>query len=539
MVSIVVMGPPAAGSRFPLGSKHEFVIGRSGFCDIVLNKRSISREHARIFEKNGEYFIEDLESLNGTSVNGRPIQGITRLVDGARINLHDVPLSFHLFDDVRPPSSGTIAVFTGSQENGSETRLQTKLDDLLDIIRRLGSNLNVDVILPKVLDILFHTFPQAINGEILLVESHGNLSPRATKHGREADTTAVLTSVPPDRQMTQKVMETNTALIESVGDDSHESVLESTFSSTMYVPIIGLSRAPLGIIVLETEDADRRFVEEDLNLVSGVAMMAAQAISYARAHEMSVEYERTRYHLQTAREIQLRMLPRDCPSVPGYSFAHFYNAAQMVGGDAYIYHTLPDGRVVAAVADASGKGLPASLRIVEFISELRHCFSTAVSLKSAMEYLNRQVCLNEDGFITFCVAVVDPRRHTLSIANAGHPPPRLRRCDGSVIAVEPGRVSFPLGLVPDAQFHAMTISLNVGEDFVLFTDGVTEAFDCDGALYGIDRLHLALQAPAESAELRVQQLMNHIDVFRRGSKPSDDVCIVVVRRNPDSTSASN
>ncbi|MDB5337555.1 MAG: Serine phosphatase RsbU, regulator of sigma subunit [Planctomycetaceae bacterium] len=531
MASIVINGPPAPGLRFPLTLKREFVIGRSVFCDIVLNKRSISREHARILEQEGSYYLEDLGSANGTSVNGRRVRDRVQLNDCDRINMYDVPMTFCLFDDSKPPSSGTIPTFGDvHHDDGSHQKLQTRLEDLLDIIRRLGSSLNVEIILPKVLEILFHTFPGAMSGEIILVGNDGRMSPHATKHGRDGMVAADVTSVPPDRRMTQQVMETSCGLIDSVGDDSGESALESSFASTMYVPMIGTTGKPLGIIVLETEDPVSRFDEDDLNLVSGVAMIAAQAVSYARAHEKVVEHERTRYQFDIASKIQRRMLPRECPLVPGYQFAHYYRAAQMVGGDAYIYQALSDGRVAIAVADASGKGLPAALRIAEFIAELRHCISTATSLKSAMSYLNQFVCRTDEGFITFCLAILDPKHHTLSIANAGHPPPRLRHADASVISAGSDRVSFPLGVDPDTQFHPITISVHMGDEFVMFTDGVSEAFNSKGEIFGTNRLDDALLVAVDKATARVQQLVASVDHYCRGARQSDDQCIVAMAR---------
>lgn len=534
MASLLVLGPPAIGARFPLSSRRESIIGRSGFCDIVLNKRSISREHARIFEREGEYFIADLESVNGTFLNGRAIHEVTRLRDGDRINLYDVPLQFYLYDD-QPPSSGTIPVYnsvsipTPVREVAPPIQLRSQLDNVLDIVHQLGSSLDVDVILPKVLDILFQMFPQAVNGEILLVDEDGSLSPRATKHGREADS-ATLTAFPCDHRQSRKALECGTALIDVVGDDSGDSALESRFASTMFVPVIGSARKPLGVIVIETESPEARFGNEDLELMCGVATIAGQAIGYACVHEMVVDHERTRHHLETAREIQLRMLPRECPRVAGYEFAQYYRAAQIVGGDAYCYHKLPDGRIMLAVADAVGKGLPASLKIAEFISEIRHCVTSATSIKSAMDYLNRFVCRTDDGFITFCLAVLDPRRHTISVANAGHPLPRLRRKDGTVIPVGPDRVSFPFGLVDDTVFHPFTVNLDIGDEFVLFTDGVTEAFNRSSDIYGTERLHKVLRDPARTAEERVQLLVADVERFRKGRKPSDDQCILVTLR---------
>ena len=537
MASLVVMGPPAAGTRFPLTSQKVVMIGRSGFCDIVLNKRSVSREHARIFERNGQYFITDLGSNNGTFVNGQAIHEPITLQDGDRINLFDVPLVFYLYDEIVAPSLAPIApthspvpIPVATPVGNSSIWLQSRLNSLVDIAHSLGSSLKVDEILPNILDILFLMFPQAVNGEILLVDSDQRLAPRANKHGRDDDS-AILTVVPYNREPAQKVLKSFRGLVVDWGDDAGDSVLESDFTSTMYVPMIGSTRTPHGVIVLETEDSTSRFTEEDLNLVTGVATIAAQAIGYAHAHELVIGNEITHHHLDTARQIQLRMLPKECPQVPGYSFAHYYSAAQTIGGDAYLYHTLPDQRIVFGVADASGKGLPACLKIVEFNTELRHCISTAPSLKSAMEYLNRFVCQSNEGFITFCLAILDPKRHTLSIGNAGHPLPLLRQASGVVTAQGAGRVSFPLGLVPDETYHPLTIPFEVGDELVIFSDGLTEAFDIDDRLYGNDRLLSALSPPMADVQQRVQSIVNDVEHFRRGRKPSDDLCIVVASRS--------
>lgn len=210
MASLVVMGPPAAGTRFPLTSQKVVMIGRSGFCDIVLNKRSVSREHARIFERNGQYFITDLGSNNGTFVNGQAIHEPITLQDGDRINLFDVPLVFYLYDEIVAPSLAPIApthspvpIPVATPVGNSSIWLQSRLNSLVDIAHSLGSSLKVDEILPNILDILFLMFPQAVNGEILLLDSDQRLAPRANKHGRDDDS-AILTVVPYNREPARK-----------------------------------------------------------------------------------------------------------------------------------------------------------------------------------------------------------------------------------------------------------------------------------------------------------------------------------------------
>jgi len=536
MASLVVMGPPARGVRYVLPVARGLVIGRSGFCDIVLNKRSLSREHARVYELNGRHFICDLGSVNGTFVNGRPVHEPTQLKDGDRINLFDLPLTFCSHDDAPPTSSGELAATncdgpTDSHLNADAGggRLRERLNSLLVIAHRLGSHLAVDEILPKVLDALFLALPQASKGEIVLLDDRGALIPRASKHGRDGDS-SLLTAVPINVPLSQKVIETGRGLVEHHGDVYGTSALEDRFASILCVPIVNPERIVLGVILLETDDPTGRFIADDLQLVDGVAVMTAQAIGYARAHELILEHERHRQQLDMARDIQLRMLPRSRPEVAGYSFSDHYRAARTVGGDWYTYRATTNGRLVIAVADASGKGLPAALKIVDFASELRHCLETIASLKLAMWRLNQFVCGLDEGFITFCVGVLDPREHRLSIANAGHPAPLRRRAGGSIEALGAERSGMPLGLDPREQYHPFSLELSPGDEIVLYTDGVTEALNRTNELFGSARLLEVLGASAPDVDGRVQSIVDRVEQFRNGRSPSDDTCIVALSR---------
>ena len=118
----------------------------------------------------------------------------------------------------------------------------------------------------------------------------------------------------------------------------------------------------------------------------------------------------------------------------------------------------------------------------------------------------------------------------MSIANAGHPAPRLRRRDGTVSVVGQDRIGFPLGLIDDTSYRALTIAIDVGDEFILFTDGVTEAFNRQTEIYGTERLHNSLSVPVANAAERVQSLVADVERFRQGRKPSDDQCILVVWR---------
>ena len=206
------------------------------------------------------------------------------------------------------------------------------------------------------------------------------------------------------------------------------------------------------------------------------------------------------------------------------------HSARTVGGDWYTYRATTNGRLVIAVADASGKGLAAALKIVDFASEFRHCLETIASLKLAMWRLNQFVCELDEGFITFCIAVLDPREHRLSIANAGHPAPLRRRIDGGIEALGAERSGMPLGLDPHEQYHPFSIEIIPGDEIVLYTDGVNEALNRKNELFGTARLREVLAAPVPDIDGRVQAIVDRVEQFRNGRSPSDDTCIVALSR---------
>ena len=538
MPGLVVMAPPALGARFVLSQQHDAVIGREGFCNLVLTKRTISRKHARVFFDGQLYRVEDMGSVHGTFLNGSRVTQPTPLKDGDRINIFDVPVLFRENDEPVAPDTGEFKLGLTQRFRDPPLPQPTivstysgRLHNLLEITRRLGSRLVVNEIFPRVLDLLFDMFPQAVVGEILVTDGLGQLQAVAVKHGRDDDS-SIITRVLVGDSLAREVLQSGQPQLKCIESGNNDSVLDESGLNSLCVPIIGPSNAKLGTILLETEDGHRVFMDEDVELIASIGVMTGQAIEYARAHEAKLRMDQTQRQLETARQIQLRMLPRQRPNIPGYSFESYYAPAERVGGDFYFWDSLPDGRVMIGIADACGKSLPAALLMAQFAVEVRHCLSTAETLKQALASLNQFVCVAEEGFITFLLCLLDAKTHLLTVVNAGHPPALCHWHDtGEVELLSTEKSSLPLGVRSQEIFHPFHAVLRPGDEVFLITDGITEAMAPDGSLYGSHRLQTQISLPSPSLKALVHAIVEDVGRFRSGRRPSDDCCLLGVARD--------
>ena len=200
-----------AGQQLPLPDARS-VLGRHPECDIVLDLGAVSRQHAQISHVNGEYYIEDLQSRNGTLVNGQTIQAAQQLRDGDEVKICDLAMTFHREVPLNGGGPATIDSEPFQVEEESETKVghsstvmwkidltsnlettrlkvnpETKLRALMEITQNLSQATAIDDILPKVLDSLFNIFPQADRGFVVMCTSEGRLVPKAFKqrHSKE------------------------------------------------------------------------------------------------------------------------------------------------------------------------------------------------------------------------------------------------------------------------------------------------------------------------------------------------------------------
>jgi sigma-B regulation protein RsbU (phosphoserine phosphatase) len=235
-------------------------------------------------------------------------------------------------------------------------------------------------------------------------------------------------------------------------------------------------------------DVSLRDIGDVLFLVGMLAVLIHR-FTRTRLHEETYERER-----EAARTVQQLLIPEADPHIPGFEIASIYMPASEVSGDFFQIIPLHDGSVLIAIGDVSGKGLPAALMVSLLVGTLRTYAEALTSPAQILTGLNRRLYNRSNGGFTTCLIMHADPSGTLTIANAGHLSPY---CEGKEIPVESG---LPLGILPDAVYEEIARHLDVGESITLLTDGVTEARNHTGQLFGFERTQsISRQSPAEIA----------------------------------------
>ena len=243
--------------------------------------------------------------------------------------------------------------------------------------------------------------------------------------------------------------------------------------------------------------------------------------------------------LATARTIQETALPLTFPPYPDISKFDIYatmNAAKQVGGDFYDFFLIGDncgpdsGKLGFVMADVSGKGVPAALFMMKAKTQIHDYMGSGMALGEAIENVNRQLCdgNGEGMFVTAWVGVLDYETGRIDYVNAGHNPPLLwQRESGWVWLKE--RSGLPLGLFDGLPYKTYSLECTIGDQLLLYTDGVTEAMDVNGKLYGEERLE---QLAKDKFDLHPRRLVNTVrrDVaaHAEGAEQSDDITILAL-----------
>lgn len=298
----------------------------------------------------------------------------------------------------------------------------------------------------------------------------------------------------------------------------------------------------IGLLNLGPRRNDQEYSSDDHRLLANLATQAAPALRVTQlAHQQQVEArerERMEQEMQVARVIQETLLPETTPNLPGWKLAALWQPARTVSGDFYDFLEFPDGRLGIIVADVTDKGVPAALVMATARSLLRAAAERLVLPGQTLQRANNQLCpdIPPKMFVTCLYMLLDPQTGEIVFANAGHNLPiRFDRAAVSDLRA----TGMPLGLLPGMSYEETRARLEPGEALLLYSDGLVEAHDPQGQMYGFPRLHRQIAEHAASLPGApdggdwITFLMADLAEFTGLDwEQEDDVTLVVLGRAP-------
>ena len=334
----------------------------------------------------------------------------------------------------------------------------------------------------------------------------------------------------------KEVMQSKQAImsLDASSDERFEmanSVSDFRIRSMVVAPLLDSTGEPLGAIQMDTLNARRRFETPDLEILASIASQAGVAIENAQLHEKVVLQRLVQQDLELAKSVQRAFLPSNPPKFNGYIFHDFYQPAQQIGGDYFDYIPIPDGRLAVIVADVVGHGVAAAMLMAKLSTETRFSLASQPDGAKAISLLNLVISnLGVEKFITFLCLILDPNSNKIEIINAGHMAPLWKTVTKRIL--EPGgeQAGVPIGIIDDFQYELSHIEIQPGEQLLLYTDGINEAPNKDGKMFGIARLQdLMLSAGSDVTQIG-NQVVQELTQFVLGTEQADDMCLVVIGR---------
>jgi phosphoserine phosphatase RsbU/P len=540
---LVLIEPSGARREIPINAT-PFRIGRQTGNELTLRDSRISRQQAQIISENGSLVLEDMGSRHGTFVNGQKVN---------RQQLHpkDV-IDFGMSDSFRLIFVGDEATLDELLErvdtappSQSGSRELYHLGVLLEVARTLGTGgLALEDVLTAVMDAAIQ-LTKTERGVLLLVNENGELETTVARNAQRG-------SLQPDQvQVSQgvlrRVINTRRELIvsDTEGDTAIQkqaSVVKLELHTVVAIPLEKLNvigsldvtvtarEAELvGVLYLDSHSPSSAFSELDREVLRTLAREAATVIENARLFASARAKQRLDHEIEIASQIQQRLLPKQFPDLPYLAMTGSTLACLSVGGDCFDVIELSGGRYGFLVGDVSGKGISAALLATMLQGVFFTTAALDIGLADIVSRVNRYLCerSGDERYATVFYGVINPSGQ-LEYINAGHVPPIIRRQSG---ALEPlGSGNFPVGMFIEADYNCGQAKLGPGDALVIYSDGISEAYNVNGDMLGEAGLCQLLEKPAgQSVGEIAGTIQAGVRKFAEGAPQSDDITLLVVQ----------
>ena len=544
--------------RIVLIDRIPFTLGRGADRNLVLTHPHISREHATIEVDTDGYLIRDTGSRHGTFVNGIRVT-TTPLRSGDRIALVPEARESDILVFEQPEDTSTTRTLLAQIAKSGDRKLRRRAGDANDVTEesdletlslflKAAQSLNtygaVNDVLRTMLEYTIR-LTRAERGFVFLGDSPDTLRLECwqDKEGNATTASVPLTGETPDRPgisysiVRQASTSQNDFILSNITPETargHSSLILHAIRSVVAIPLRGQnSDRLLGLLYLDSRSTAQDFTGTGKQILGAIAHQAATLLENLRMIEAEREAVLLRRELDIAASIQRQIIPQTLPEFPNLHLAARAVPCTGVGGDFYDVIPVTDG-FVALVGDVCGKGVPAAL-LAAMVQGMLHAQIGAQSsyvtpLADTIHSVNKFVCSRApaEKYLTLAVLrytfpLVPGGPADVELINGGHVYPLIVRAEGAVEIVGDG--DMPVGLLEDARFHAIPLTLHPGDRIVLLSDGISEAEDPDGVQFGAVEMERHLKQPDP-----VAALFHGLANFCVGARAQDDQTVLTVER---------
>ncbi|WP_457551894.1 PP2C family protein-serine/threonine phosphatase [Desulfobacula sp.] len=272
------------------------------------------------------------------------------------------------------------------------------------------------------------------------------------------------------------------------------------------------------------------FSHEELEMLVTISYSIAVAIDTAKMHTIILQNKTLERDLKLAREVQESFLPKELPVFEAYRFAALNQPALEIGGDFYNFFRLPDNKLGIVLGDVSGKGISASLFMARLTSDLQYYTLLYPQPFELLTRINNVLCerAKRGMFVTLVYLLLDPDQNCIHMANAGHVPPVYSDDKGTQFLGNDAKKGPPLGIIRDIQYEQEIFFLQRNSSVTIYTDGITEAKNTTGELFGSKRLIELIKILPNDPELIIKKIIRAVDTFTTTQGRNDDVTLLVL-----------
>lgn len=506
----------------------EHSVGRASDNDIQIPVPRVSKRHAVVRVDGERLFVRDLGSSNGTEVNGKETSADeVEVPKGALVSFAGALMR-------RAGAPATTAAHRLVGEKHITTRLRYNMsqgysvaardrivDNSSDLFELLASGDRSDAVGKAACQFV----AKCVDADrVVLLEDEGEGTQLGTRAqwARTGDPDAPLqlssTIVGSVIQGRESILVSDPSADPRFG--AQQSIVALNLRSAMAAPLFDNERVR-GILYVDTANPSIKYTSADLEVLTS----AANAVA-VKLRNLSFETE-----MRTAAQIQRSMLPATMEAPEGYELEAYQVMCRAVGGDLYYAAPRPDGKVLLALGDVSGKGMPAALAmgaatvLTGMLAELEG------DLEKLALLMHRQLfrSLAPEQFITMFIGELDPGTGHIHYVNGGHEPPLIIQPDGGIRTLEP--TGLPVAMIEDIMLTASEGELRPGELLAVFSDGIPEATTTGDEFLGLDPVRDILIASRQDPLRDIRKrIVKAVAEFLGGQSASDDVTLMLLRR---------